>query len=166
MKKLLLSAMLVTLSFAVFAQYDEEKPFHFAVGGEVSLPMSDLKASAVYGVGVNVRASYKFTDFIEGFVQTGVHVFKGDEAYYYGDAANILHLPVMAGARINAGGFVAGAGIGYGMYAVSGSSSGGFLYSPHVGYDFGSFEAQVSYTGVSVSGGSLPYLGVRAFYKF
>ena len=167
MKKLLFSAFLLALSVSVFAQYgDDDKAFHFGVGGGISLPLSDLKESMDYGVGVNVQASYKFTDFIEGFVQTGVHVFKSAYDDYYGDAANALHIPIMAGARINASGFLAGAGIGYGLYTVSGSTTSGFLYSPHVGYDFGSFEAQLTYTGVSASGASLPYVGLRAFYKF
>jgi len=165
MKKLLFSAFLLMLSFSVFAQYgDDDRAFRFGLGGALSLPVGDLKESAVYSVGFNAQASYSFTESVQGFVQTGINVFKG-EADYYGES-NILHVPIMAGARLNLSGFLVGAGVGYGLYTADGVSSNGFMYSPKVGYDFGNYEVQFNYTGTSVSGGTLSYIGLRAFYKF
>lgn len=81
MKKILLS-LFVLSSVTLFAQSDDdEKPFHFGIGSALSLPLSDLKTSTSFGVGVEIQPSYLFAENIEGFMQAGVHVFKGNSDY-------------------------------------------------------------------------------------
>jgi len=94
-----------------------------------------------------------------------LNVFKG-ESYYGGDDASLLNIPIMAGARFKAGGFFAGAGVGYSRWTSSGTSTGGFLYSPQIGYDLGNFQVLLHYTGTSVTGGSLSSFGLKAFRTF
>lgn len=164
MKKLLFALFLLS-SVSLFAQYDEdEKPFHFGVGPAFSLPLSELKTGTSYGIGVDVQPSYAFTENLEGFLQAGVHVFKSKTAY--DNADNLLHVPVLIGARFKAAGFFAGAGVGYGLWAASGESSKGFSYSPQIGYDFGKMEVGANYTSTSLTGGSLSYFGIKLFRKF
>ena len=166
MKKSLLLALLVFVSISIFAQsYDDEKTFKFGLGSALSLPLSDLKESTSYGVGFELQGVYSISENIAAFMQAGVHVFKGSDISY-GDASNLLHVPIMVGARFKAGGFFAGAGVGYGLWAADGESSNGFLYSPQAGYDFGKIQVLANYTATSVSGGSLAYFGLKVFRTF
>jgi hypothetical protein len=169
MKKTILFVSLFFASLSTFAQYsnDDDKTFKFGLGGAVSLPVGDLKQSATYGVGFEAIGVYSISDNIDAFAQAGVHVFKSTAAGYYGDAANILHIPLMVGARFKTDGFFAGAGIGYGLFHVSGGDGlSGFLYSPQVGYDFGKIQVLANYTASAVSGGTLAYFGLKVFRTF
>lgn len=162
----ILAGLLLLSSSSLFAQYDSDyKPFHFGVGTALSLPLGSLKTGTVYGVGIEIQPSYAFTESIEGFLQTGIHVFKGTSSYGYDDPS-ILHIPLLAGARFKASGFYAGAGIGYGLFTADGESAKGFMYSPQVGYDFDRYEVGLHYSSTQVTGGSLSYIGLRAFRKF
>lgn len=164
MKKILLS-LFVLSSVTLFAQSDDdEKPFHFGIGSALSLPLSDLKTSTSFGVGVEIQPSYLFAENIEGFMQAGVHVFKGNSDY--GGDANLLHIPLLVGARFKTNGFFAGAGIGYGIWTSDGESLNGFMYSPQVGYDSGKLEIGLNYSSTGVTGGSFSYFGVKIFRKF
>ena len=165
MKKILLGLFFFS-SLSAFAQYDDDyKPFHFGVGGALSIPLGDLKSSTTYGVGFELMPSYAVSENLETFLQAGIHVFKGTAGYGY-DAPSVLHIPLLVGARLKASGFFAGAGVGYGLYSLDGESSKGFTYSPQVGYDFGSYEIGANYTSTKVTGGSLSYVGLKAFRKF
>jgi len=167
MKKTFLLTLLIVCSHFAFSQYDndDEQTFKFGLGTALSLPVSDLKESSSYGIGFEAIGVYSISDNIAAFAQAGVHVFDNKNDFY-GDASGVLHVPLMLGARFKAGGFFAGAGIGYGMWSYDGGSSNGFLYSPQIGYDFGHYQFMLNYTSTSVSGGSLPYFGLKAYRTF
>ncbi len=165
MKKILLGLSLFS-TLSLFAQSDDndEKIFHFGLGGTISLPIGDLKEATSYGVGFEIQPSYSFTQNVEGFLQTGVNVFKGKE--YFGTATNsLLHVPILVGARFKTNHFFAGAGVGYGLWTSDGQSSNGFTYSPQVGYDGGKIEVGLNYTSTVVTGGSNSYIGIKIFRK-
>ena len=108
---------------------------------------------------------YNLSESIAAFAQAGVNIFKC-QSVYGGDDASLLNLPIMAGARFKAGGFFVGAGVGYSRWTSSGSSTGGFLYSPQIGYDLGNIQVLLHYTSTSVTGGSLSYFGLKALRTF
>jgi len=165
MTKTILLALFVLSSVSLFAQYeDDEKPFHFGIGTALSLPLGDLKEGTSYGIGFEVQPSYAFTENIEAFLQAGAHVFKGNSDY--GDDANLLHIPLLVGARFKASGFFAGAGVGYGLWSSSGESLNGLMYSPQIGYDGGKIEIGANYSSTKVTGGTFSYFGIKLFRKF
>jgi hypothetical protein len=167
MKKVLFGLLLLS-SVSVFAQRDDEdeKAFHIGFGGNVSLPLGDLKQGTTYGVGFEVQPSLMFNENIEGFAQLGVDVFKAKTEVGYGDDGNnLLHIPLLVGGRFKTNGFFAGAGVGYGLWKSSGESSNGFMYSPQIGYDAGKIEIAAHYSSTKVTGGSLSYFGIKLFRK-
>lgn len=170
MKKTTLFALFVILSVPLFAQYsdDEEQTFKFGVGTALSLPVGDFKQSADYGIGLELTGIYSLSDNLAAFAQAGVHVFRGSSSYYYGDnSSNVLHIPLLVGARFKFSGFFAGAGVGYGTYNVSGGDpASGFTYSPQAGYDFGKLQVMAHYTASAVTGGTLSYFGLKLFRTF
>ncbi|MCW3110427.1 MAG: hypothetical protein JWQ09_4933 [Segetibacter sp.] len=164
MMKTILLALFALSSVSLFAQYDDdEKPFHFGIGTALSLPLGDLKEGTSYGIGVEIQPTYAFAENVEAFLQAGVHVFKDKSSY--GDAS-LLHIPLLVGARFKAGGFFAGAGVGYGKWTSSGESLNGFMYSPQIGYDGGKIEIGANYTSTKLSAGNFSYFGIKLFRKF
>jgi predicted porin len=165
MSKTILLALFVLSSVSLFAQSeDDEKAFHFGIGTALSLPTGDLKEGTSYGIGVEIQPTYAFAPNVEAFLQAGLHVFKDNSGY--GDAANLLHIPVQVGARFKASGFFAGAGVGYGKWTSSGESLNGLMYSPQIGYDAGKLEVGANYTSTKVTGGTFSYFGLKLFRKF
>ena len=165
MKTLLLGLFLFS-SFSLFAQ-DEDgdgKSFHFGLGTALSLPLGDLKEATTFGVGFELQPAYMVTDNIEAFIQAGVAVFKGKE--FASDANSLLHIPLLAGARFKSGGFLAGGGVGYGLFTSDGVSNNGFMFSPQIGYAAGKIEILGQFSSASVTGGTLSYAGIKIFRKF
>lgn len=162
-KTLLFTALIICTSFA-FAQ-DDDKTFKFGVGGALSLPTGDIKSDFTYGVGVEGTAIYSVTDNIAAFAQAGFAVYKSSDSYA-GDAANVLHIPVLVGARFKFSGFFAGAGVGYGRWNGTGDAGGGLLFSPQVGYDFGDYHVLGHYTYNKIPQGNFSYFGLKFFRTF
>ena len=76
---------------------------------------------------------YNLSTNIAAFAQLGINVFKGKSNY--GDAGNILNLPLLAGIRFKSDGFFVGAGVGYGKFSSQvGLPPSGLMYSPQIGY--------------------------------
>jgi hypothetical protein len=165
MKKTLFFAALIICSSFVFAQDDEDKTFKFGLGGTLSIPTGSLKENFTYGVGFEATGIYSFTENIAAFAQAGIGVFKSSDAFS-GDAGNVLHIPLLAGARFKFNGFFVGAGVGYGKWNTSYYGGGGLLYSPQAGYDFGSMHVLLHYTANKVDGGTLSYFGLKFFRTF
>jgi len=163
MKKSVLISFLLLVTVAAFSQDDEQKTFKFGLGTSLSLPVSDLKTSTSYGVGFELIGDYNFSEHLSAFLQSGVDVFKSNTIY--GDADNIGHIPVIAGARVKSNGFFAGAGAGYGFWFGDGSDRG-FLYSPQIGYEMEHYQFMAHYTSTAVKGGSLSYFGIKVFRTF
>lgn len=166
MKKTIFFLALAVCSFHVFAQNDDDdKTFKFGLGGAISIPLSNLKESATYGVGFEAIGVYNLSESFAAFVEAGIHVFKG-KAVYGGDAASILHIPVIAGARFKVNRFFVGAGAGFGSWSSSSKALSGFLYSPQIGYDLGNMQLLIHYTSSSVTGGTFSYAGLKFFRTF
>lgn len=165
MKKTILLAVLAVCSFAAFSQDDDDQTLKFGVGGTLSLPVGDLKESFTYGVGFEGTGVYKFTENIGAFAQAGLGVFKSSDAFS-GDANNVLHLLVMAGPRFSFNGFFIGGGVGFGRWNNAFAASSGLLYSPQVGYDFGSFHLMAHYTGNKLGDANFSYAGLKFFRTF
>jgi hypothetical protein len=166
MKKSIFLALLICASFSSFAQSDDDKTFKFGIGPSLSLPLGDLKDATSVGVGFELTGVYSLSDNIAAFAQLGIDVFKSADSFDGESSDNLLHIPLMVGARFTTNGFFAGAGIGYGLWTGGGGSSNGLLYSPQIGYDFGKIQILADYTGTSVTGGSLSYFGLKAFRTF
>jgi len=164
-KTLLFAALAVCTNLAIAQKDDEDKGFKFGVGGTLSIPTGDLKENFTYGVGFEATGVYSFTDNIAAFAQAGIGVFKSADAFT-GDAGNVLHIPLLAGARFKFNGFFVGGGVGYGKWNTAYYGGGGLLYSPQVGYDFGSIHVLLHYTANKVDGGTLSYFGLKAFRTF
>lgn len=165
MKTTILFFALAIFSIHAIAQDDEDdKTFKFGLGGTLSIPLGDLKLSTTYGVGFEATGVYSFSEDIAGFAQAGVNVFKGKSDF--GSDASLLNIPVLVGARYKVNGFFIGAGVGYGRFSSSTTSLGGFSYSPQIGYDLGKLQILLHYTSTTVTGGSLSYVGLKAFRTF
>ena len=166
MKRTILLLALAMLATQLFAQYNEdEKVFKFGLGGTISLPMGDLKQSATYGVGFEAQGVYSLSTNLAAFAQVGINVFKGKSNY--GDAGNILNLPLLAGIRFKSEGFFAGAGVGYGKFSSPvGQPLSGLMYSPQIGYDLGNYQILLHYSSTAVTGGNLSYAGLKFFRTF
>ena len=108
---------------------------------------------------------YNLSTNIAAFAQLGINVFKGKSNY--GDAGNILNLPLLAGIRFKSDGFFVGAGVGYGKFSSQvGLPPSGLMYSPQIGYDLGNFQVLVHYSSTVVTGGNLSYAGLKFFRTF
>ena len=166
MKRTILLLALAMFTTHLFAQYNEDdKDFKFGLGGTVSLPMGDLKKSAVYGVGFEALAVYSLSTNLAAFAQVGLNVFQGKSNY--GTAVNILNLPALVGIRLKSDGFFVGAGVGYGKFSSQvGPAPSGLMYSPQIGYDLGNLQILLHYSSTVVTGGELSYLGLKFFRTF
>lgn len=166
MKKLTLLAMFIIASCSVFAQYDDDKTFHFGINGGVSLPLGDLKETTSYGVGIDLQPSFLLSEQIEAYIHAGLHVFQG-KSEWGGEAASVLHIPVLAGARFYVlGGFFAGAAVGYGRYSGGDASLGGLCYKPAIGYGANNYDISLQYSSTQASGNTFSFVGLSVCRKF
>jgi hypothetical protein len=166
MKKIILLLTLAVSSFHAIAQYDNEddKTFKFGIGGTFQVPLGDLKEAITYGIGFEATGVYNLSETAAAFAQTGFAALKGQGAY--GDAASLLHVPILVGARYKFGHFFAGGGVGYSIYSGDNGSLNGFTYSPQFGYDMGHQQFLLNYTSTGVTGGTFSYIGIKLFHTF
>jgi hypothetical protein len=164
MKKVLLGVMLLS-SVSVFAQDDDERAFRFGLGGNVSLPVGELKESTSYGVGFGVQPSYRFAENFEAFAQVSVDVFKSKSDFGNDNSNSLLHIPMLVGGRFKTNGFFVGAGVGYGRWTSDGESLSGLMYSPQIGYDAGAIEMALHYSSTKVTDGTFSSFGLKVFRK-
>lgn len=173
MKKILMTISVVCLAFCVKAQ---DNKFSLGVGPAASLPTGDFSQFAALGLGSELQAKYAISSSIDGFVQAGYQSFSGKTVSVFGidlkyPSSSVI--PVLVGAKYKIGGRVnVGAGIGYGSFSVSGvdgekgTSTGGFAYSPQLGYSFSKIDVVANYTSFSITGGNLSFFGLKAYYNF
>lgn len=157
MKKLLLSIALVAFTFAATAQDGK-----FNLGVNLGLPTGDV--SDAYSFVGSVEANYLFDvsdEFQVGPSASYVHYF-GEEDFISDGG----FLPLAAAARFNASEeFVLGADLGYAIGISPDGNDGGFYYRPMVGYNLNDkVMLQVSYSGVSMDGGSFANFGLGAMF--
>ncbi|MBI3139894.1 MAG: hypothetical protein HYZ15_15050 [Sphingobacteriales bacterium] len=162
MKKIILTlAVVLTLSLVTSAQ-----TFRFGIGPAISLPVGDLSEISSVGIGAEITGIAEFSESFEAFAQAGYQSFAGKKIDVFGspvklDALN--HIPIIVGARYKTGGFLLGGGIGFASW---GENSSGFAYSPQIGYSTGNIDIIAQYHGTAMNGGTLSYVGVKAYYKF
>ncbi len=167
MKKIFTLALATVIVFAVNAQdkkkSSSDKSFTFGVGPSLSFPIGDMGLFYSFGYGAEAQATYHASESFNAFAQVGYNNFSVKSSVGSGSTGFI---PFLVGGRYVSNGFTAGAGIGYGSFSGGGASSGGFAYSPQIGYSFNNVQVLAHYTGVSASGGSNSFIGVKAFYNF
>lgn len=142
MKKLvlMLSIFLITGLSNTFAQNN------FRYGANIGIPVGDADG---YDLQVGADLAYMF-EVRQGF---GVGPMLG-YTNFLSDSFSVSFMPVAVTGRyglIEA--FFVGADLGYGISLEDGLD-GGFFYRPKVGYEFGSVVGLVSYSGISVKGGT------------
>jgi hypothetical protein len=176
MRKILL---LTTLSLSVFAasvKAQEKGGFKLGVGPVGAIPFGSLGDYNSIGIGGEAQAAYGITDNFAAFVQSGYSTFFGKTYTFKSPipgipdvstkGSSLGFVPMLAGVRYHNSGFSIGGAIGYGLFTGGGSSSGGFAYSPQIGYSIGPVDIIAHYTGVSRSGGSASFAGLKVFINF
>lgn len=164
MKKLLTLTAVIVLAIAANAQQKAaDKKVTFGVGPTVSLPFGSFGNAYSFGIGAEIEATYHASSSFQAFAQAGYANFLKKANM---NIPSVGYIPVLVGGRYVTNGFSVGAGIGYGNFNGSGSSSGGFAYSPQIGYNFGKVNLIGSYNGVSTSGSTSSFAAVKAYYNF
>lgn len=149
------------LSLQLSAQ-TELKKFQVGIGLAPTIGLGDLSTTTSIGYGVNVQAAYRFKPSIEGFVDASLISFTQKSALY----EPVGYYGFLAGSRyIFTNGISAGAGLGYGAISAK-NTSGGFAYSPQVGYVSRKYAAYFQYTGLAISGTSSSLIGFKTYYMF
>ena len=157
MKKLLVLAIAFLLINAVKSQ---DHKLQFEVGPTLGIPIGGMHHESNYGLGIEGIVRYKMSDNINYFGQTGVDFFRGNSVI-------ITHIPVMAGLRFTANRYIAGMGIGYGLYNFGhGYSQSGFAYSPQIGYNFNKIDFLLKYNSTLIAPYHYDFISLSWVYKF
>lgn len=169
MKKIVLLTVVAITSFVTSSNAQEKGSFNLGIGPTVSLPVGKFNDTHTFGFGGEIQAAYGITDHIAGFAQIGYNHFIGQTTNLIltsvkQDDAGLV--PVLAGARYQNSGFMAGIGIGY-TAVTSGYIDGGFTFSPQIGYSFmdGKLDVLAHYTSIA-SDRRASMLGLKVFYNF
>ena len=64
---------------------------------------------------------------------------------------NVAFIPMLVGANVNVNNLKPGIGIGYGSSTAGGSTKGGFLVSPQLGYSFKNIDFVAHYTSTNTN---------------
>ena len=170
--------MTLCVASIAFCSKAQDKKFGLGIGPVVSFPTGDFGTASGVGIGGELQATYPISSSVDGFAQAGYQSFAGKTFTENVFGTNVSSkgpsgslIPVLVGARYKFskdGGFNAGIGVGYASlsYGDGGGSSGGFAYSPQVGYSISKFDFIANYTSFSVTGGSGTYFGLKVYYKF
>jgi hypothetical protein len=169
-KNFLLALAAVFFTTAAFSQQNKQK-FNFGFGGALLFPAGNYKISSGFGMGVEATGVYDFSDKLSGFMQVGSDFISVIDTSKFRPAEGLVklryHMPFIAGARFKIGDFFAGTGIGYGFFSDGDGPSGGFLYSPQIGYQLNQhYHFIFHYTSTSVDGSNRSYFGIKAFHTF
>lgn len=153
MKKFLLIAALALFSFnATSVQAQEMK-----AGVNLALPTGDFKDFYSFGIQADYSYLFEVADSFSVGPTAGLMYYMGKTMTMMGisiDVDDALFLPIGGTARYSFDEFFVGADLGYGIGLAPSGMDGGFYYRPKAGYSFGSITAVLSYSGVSVTGGT------------
>ncbi|MEM0516741.1 hypothetical protein [Aequorivita flava] len=157
MKKLLLLTALVVLSFTTA----QSQNFNIGVSG--SLPVGDSADGYTFGAQLDFSYLFDINDSFYVGPMASLFYYNGDEidtpiGTFEVDSA--VFLPIGGSARFMLEEFFFGADLGYGIGISPDGNDGGFFYRPKVGYSFGTVAAILSYSGVSVDGGTFSSVNV------
>lgn len=158
MKKVLL-VLVITVAGFINAN---AQGFQFGVGPTIGLPIGDASDISSFAVGGELQGEYQFSEMVSGVASTGYTHFIGKD--YGGFKINYGAVPILAGVRVYPSEqFFIGGQIGYGFFTGDGSG-GGFAYRPQIGYNATSFQAVLSYNGIS-DDGTISWIGLTGIFK-
>ncbi len=171
MKQFFLLSLICIFTNAAFSQVkqDVKQKFGFGFGGSLIFPAGNFRETSGFGMGVEATGIYHLSDKFSGFMQAGSNFITVVDTGKVGGPAFQLtyHMPFIAGARCDIGNFFVGAGIGYGLFSDGDGPSGGFLYSPQIGYQLNQhYHFIFHYTSTSVNHSDRSYFGIKAFHTF
>jgi hypothetical protein len=140
----------------------------FGAGSSLSLPTGNLGAFNSFGSGIDLSAAHLISSNFELFVQTGYTRFFGKTIGGGIKTDGRSHIPLLLGVRYRTNGpffdgFLIGAGLGFGSF---GKNSNGFNFNPQLGYSFENIDLIGHYSTTSLPGGTLNFMGLKAYYKF
>jgi hypothetical protein len=164
----LITFLFINAAFSQTEPYKQQK-FMFGFGGALLFPAGNFRTTSGFGMGVEATGVYNFSKKLSGFMQVGsdfITVIDTDE--FKGSAFQLkYHMPFIAGMRFKMNKFFAGAGIGYGLFTDGDGPTGGFLFSPQIGYQLNKhYHFIFHYTSTSVDGSNRAYFGIKAFHTF
>jgi hypothetical protein len=155
-KTIFLSMLAIAINFSANAQ---KQNFSFSVGGGLSsISASGGNGNSATGFGVDLVGKTNLSETLEGFVQTGYSSFSEN-------GASLSNTPFLVGVNFQAGVFKPGLGIGYSNFSGGGSSTGGFAFSPQIGYNIDKVDVVAHYTSTSLNNGSFNIIGLKVLYK-
>ncbi|MDB2462629.1 outer membrane beta-barrel protein [Algibacter sp.] len=161
MKKLFLLSIIAVFGMSAVNAQDGQ----FNLGANLSLPVGD--ADTAFGLALGVEANYLF-DIADG-VKVGpsasylTYLAKSDFKDFLD---NVSFLPLAAAGRFAVSDqFSLGADLGYAVGLSPDGNDGGFYYRPVAAYSVSeSLAIQLSYSGVSVDGGTFSNIGLGAMF--
>jgi hypothetical protein len=168
MKKLLLLSALSFASLTIFAQ-DKTSGFELSVGAEGGLPVGDFNTGYNIGFGATGKLAYNFDASSAATFQTGYMSFGGKTVSAYGYSASVPavgFVPFKVGYRYTLdGGIFLEPQLGF--TAVSNGGGTAFTYAFNAGYRMTpGLDISARYEGVSKSGSTLSFIGLRVAYSF
>ena len=163
MKKLIFIAFMALGTIGMQAQQG------FQIGANLALPVGDASDFSSFSIGLDARYMWNVADSFDAGVAGGFTNAFGKEFDVPGfgtvEAEDIQFLPLAAAGRFHASDqFRVGADIGYAV-GINDGNDGGFYYRPHIAYGLSDkVELNLSYTGVSLDGGSWDTLGLGVLF--
>lgn len=157
MKKIILVAVVALFGFTMNAQ-------DFKVGINGALPIGDAGDFADFSVGVDAVYLWNVSEKFDAGIATGFSNAFTKDIEVLGSTVevdDVQFVPIAGTARYNVStNFYLGADLGYAI-GINDGNDGGFYYRPRIGYNFSEkVSLNLSYTGVSVDGGSWDTIGL------
>jgi len=143
-KAFLMSFGLITL---LVSNANAQQKYSLSFGGGYSSYKATGNPKSASGFGLDVTAKAALSENVEAFVQTGYNA-------YLNNGFNVAFIPMLIGANVNVNNLKPGIGIGYGSSTAGGSTKGGFLVSPQLGYSFKNIDFVAHYTTTNTNASS------------
>lgn len=161
MKNLFLTIAIVAFGFVANAQDGQ-----FNVGANIGLPIGDSSDGSSFVIGAEANYLFDLSDEFKVGPSVGYSHFIGKTVNGV-DIPSSSFLPLAAAARYSVSeAFVLGADLGYGLGLSPDGNDGGFYYRPMVGYNVSDMiMVQLTYSGVSVNGGTASNVGLGAMFS-
>jgi hypothetical protein len=137
------------------------------VGANIGLPVGDIEEVSNFQLGADLSYMVGVADMLYVGPKVGyTRFFIEDIDSEFGDFEidDPSFLPIAASGRVSlVRGFFFGADLGYAV-GLNDGNDGGFYYKPQAGFNFGKIGLILSYTGISVDGGS--FAAINAGIEF
>lgn len=152
---------LTSFIFLTMGAYAQTHTFSVSLGAGFSNFSANNNAKSSTGLGADLTVRTDFSEKVQGFAQTGYNAFLSN-------GYNVAYIPMLVGVNLKLSGFTPGFGIGYGSSTAGGSSTGGFTYSPQIGYSFDKYEIVAHYTSTNLNTGTTnnwTIAGIKMLYN-